>query len=406
MAQIAGREDGSGKRKMRRRRYRGRRSAGRMGAGRTLFLCLFFLAVSGMAVMLLFGETLGLSADVASGEIGKLYVGNSFPTAEREVPNRGGTVSRKSGDAAEAASLAIAEEPGETQDGGAESSAALFQGMMGSVFPGIGAEKQEGTQVADASGKNKEEAGAEEKAKADAEAAAAAVAAEQAKAEQAKKDAEAAKQQEQPAVVDTQTQLTPQVIIYHTHATESFLPVDDGNFHSVGESGTVREVGNELTAALEAKGIGVIHDKTIHDNPSYNQSYGRSLETVKRLIAQNPTVKIVIDLHRDAAGTGGGAVKTTQIDGQAAAQFSLVVGKGNPNYEKLNAFANQIVSISKQVHPGLVGRVIPKEYKYNQYVSDHHLLMEVGNNLNTIDQVKVTGKEAADIIAKALEQIK
>ncbi len=378
--------------------------------GKTLFLCLFFLAVSGMAVMLLFSETLGPGADVASSEIGKLYVGNAFPTAERGVPNRGGSVSRQSGGeagmagAVHTASAALSQQNGETPEGETESTAALFQGMMGSVFPGIGAEKEKGTQVADASLKNKEETEAEKKARAEAEAAAAA--AEQAQAEQAKKDAEAARQAQQPAVVDTQTQLTPQVIIYHTHATESFLPVDDGNFHSVGESGTVREVGNELTAALEAKGIGVIHDKTIHDNPSYNQSYGRSLETVKRLIAQNPTVKIVIDLHRDAAGAGGGAVKTTKVDGQVAAQFSLVVGKGNPNYEKLNAFANQIVSIGNEVHPGLVGRVIPKEYKYNQYVSDHHLLMEVGNNLNTIDQVKVTGKEAADIIAKALEQIK
>lgn len=76
----------------------------------------------------------------------------------------------------------------------------------------------------------------------------------------------------------------PLVIIYHTHATESYQPASEGNFHTVAEDATVREVGNVLTAELQKLGIEVVHDKTIHDNPSYNQSYSRSLETVNSLL--------------------------------------------------------------------------------------------------------------------------
>ena len=61
-----------------------------------------------------------------------------------------------------------------------------------------------------------------------------------------------------------------------THATESYLPQSGSNFHSTGEENTVRDVGNTLAASLEAEGISVVHDKTLHDNPSYNNSYNRS----------------------------------------------------------------------------------------------------------------------------------
>ena len=68
----------------------------------------------------------------------------------------------------------------------------------------------------------------------------------------------------------------PAVLILHTHATESYLPTSEGNYHSKDESNTVRDVGNILATALEKEGISVVHDKTLHDYPSYNSSYSRS----------------------------------------------------------------------------------------------------------------------------------
>ena len=95
----------------------------------------------------------------------------------------------------------------------------------------------------------------------------------------------------------------PRVLIVHTHATESYLPSSEGNFHTRDEENTVRDVGNVLERTLEARGIAVIHDKTLHDYPSYNDSYYRSYETTEKLLAEYPTIECVIDLHRDAVSS-------------------------------------------------------------------------------------------------------
>lgn len=205
-------------------------------------------------------------------------------------------------------------------------------------------------------------------------------------------------------VLDTEESKNPVVLIVHTHATESYQPVSEGNFHSTAEEGTVRDVGNELTKALEAKGIHVIHDKTLHDNPSYNESYGRSLATVKNYLAKNPSIKIVIDLHRDAAGYTGNAGKVTTIGGEKVATYSLVIGKGNDNLQQLLQFANRIIEQSNKLYPGMAGRIIEKEYRFNEYVSNQYMLLEVGNNENTIEQVRRTGIYFADVIEAYLKE--
>ena len=87
----------------------------------------------------------------------------------------------------------------------------------------------------------------------------------------------------------------PLVLIVHTHATESYLPQSGSNFHSTGEENTVRDVGNTLAASLEAEGISVVHDKTLHDNPSYNNSYNRSYDTIQQLLEEYPSIVCVID---------------------------------------------------------------------------------------------------------------
>lgn len=203
-------------------------------------------------------------------------------------------------------------------------------------------------------------------------------------------------------LVDTQPS-KPVVLIYHTHATESYQPITEGNFHSLGEEGTVRQVGIEMTKALEAKGIPVLHDMTLHDSPSYNQSYSRSLQSVQSHLAKNPSIKVVIDLHRDAASYTGNAGKTVKINGETVGKFNLVVGQGNANVKQLMDFANQINKTADRLYPGFGGRIIEKQYRFNQYVHDKYILLEVGNNENTIDQVKKTGKYFADVIEECLK---
>ncbi len=207
-----------------------------------------------------------------------------------------------------------------------------------------------------------------------------------------------------PATVNA-SKNKPLVIIYHTHATEAYQPVSDGNFRTTNESGSVREVGNVLAEELEKLGIGVIHDKTLHDAESYNQSYTRSLETVKRLIAENPSAVFVIDLHRDAAAYTGNVGKTVEIEGETAATFSLVVGQGNENANSLNIFANTVLTKAEEMYPGFTNRLIKKEYKYNQYVSDYCLLLEVGNNENNIKETRTTAKYFAKVLKAVIDDI-
>lgn len=194
----------------------------------------------------------------------------------------------------------------------------------------------------------------------------------------------------------------PQVIIYHTHGSESYQPYSKSNFHTTKEEGSVREVGTVLAKELESLGVSVVHDKTIHDRTSFNQSYDRSLKTITALQKKYPSAKYIIDLHRDAAAYSGNVGKTIKIDGEKVAKFSLVVGKNNDNFSKLLSFARNINSKANVLYPGFGGSVIEKTYRYNEYVADNYILLEVGNNQNDIKEVKATGKYFAHVMEKVI----
>ena len=194
----------------------------------------------------------------------------------------------------------------------------------------------------------------------------------------------------------------PMVIIYHTHSTESYLPYKESNYHRTEEEGTVRDVGSVLENALKEKGINVVHDKTIHDRPSYNESYGRSLSTIQSLIKKYPSAKYIIDIHRDAAPASANEGKYIKIDGKKVAKFSMVVGKANENYTELYGFASKISQKAESMYPGFGGAIIERDYEYNQYVSNRALLLEVGNNKNDIEEAELCADYFADVLAAVI----
>lgn len=196
----------------------------------------------------------------------------------------------------------------------------------------------------------------------------------------------------------------PLVIIYHTHSSESYMPYTESNYHREAEEGTVRDVGNVLENELKKKGINVIHDKTIHDRPSYNESYSRSLATIQSLVKQYPTAVYIIDLHRDAAASSATEGKYIEIDGQRVAKFSMVVGTQNENYVELYEFADNVKNTAESMHKGFGGAVIEKDYQYNEYVSNRALLLEVGNNKNTIEEARACGKYFAEVLASIIKE--
>lgn len=196
----------------------------------------------------------------------------------------------------------------------------------------------------------------------------------------------------------------PQIIIYHTHSSESYQPYSEGNFHREGEAGTVREVGDVMASELNALGVAVIHDKTIHDRPSYNESYERSMETVTALMKKYPSAEIIVDLHRDAAAYTGNVGETLMINNEKVAKYKFVIGQANDNYNSLMNFAKKVNKTAEDMYPGFSGRILEKEYNYNEYISDKYLLLEVGNNQNNIKEVRRTGKYFARVLAKVLEE--
>lgn len=359
---------------MRKRRYGAYSGRRKSGSGRLAFMTLLFWIVSGfIMISFMHGGPLGMF-DAQKEDVGKMYIGNIFPT-----------VSRSSFESREALAT-LPDQKGEADSLKNEKSSGLLKGMMGSMFPGAKvlnddlAEEDPGyfftPEDIDQSGTPSPE-------------------------QTTDSGITAEVPNPTPADVDVKK---PVVIIYHTHATESYQPVTEGNFHSLKEYGTVREVGDVLTDELRKMGIQVVHDKTLHDSPSYNQSYSRSLETIKTLMASYDSDKIVIDLHRDAAGYVGNVAKTVSVNSETMAGYSLVIGTGNPNVEALRSFANKINKKAEEMYPGFGGKIIEKPYKFNQYVADNLILLEVGNNENTIEQTKTTAKYFAKVLAEVIKE--
>ncbi len=210
----------------------------------------------------------------------------------------------------------------------------------------------------------------------------------------------------------------PQVLIMHTHTTESFEPYSrDFNVASFtsrtsDERKNIVAVGEAIAQQLRAEGIGVIHDKTVHDYPSYNGSYERSAVTVKKNLEQYPSVKIVLDVHRDAIERDDGTriAPVTEIGGRNAAQIMLISGCDDgsmnmPNYLKNFRFACLIQQQMESDYAGLTRPILFAYRKYNQDLTTGSVLVEVGGHANSLDEAIYSGELAGKSIAKALKKL-
>ena len=195
----------------------------------------------------------------------------------------------------------------------------------------------------------------------------------------------------------------PLVLIVHTHATESYLPQSGSNFHSTGEENTVRDVGNTLAASLEAEGISVVHDKTLHDNPSYNKSYNRSYDTIQQLLEEYPSIVCVIDLHRDAIAAETAAA-TVSVNGKTCAKYSYVVGNLASTYKDNLAFINNLNKTASESYNGYTGKVLERGYRYNQDFTSKSLLLEIGYNRNQIEEARNSAEIFGKILADTLKK--
>lgn len=204
----------------------------------------------------------------------------------------------------------------------------------------------------------------------------------------------------------------PYVLIYHTHGTEAFLPINENQFHTTERKYNVISIGEILSDKLKKAGHNVQHVDVYHDIPSYNESYYRSLTTAKDILSNNNNIKIIFDIHRDGVDENASYIDKAKkeakvnIDGQDVATFSMVIGNENPNKEQLINFAKYIKLISDKMYPGLCKGIIIKPYgKFNQYLSDHYVLLEVGSNLNTVDEAKRSAELIGDVLNNVINHI-
>lgn len=201
----------------------------------------------------------------------------------------------------------------------------------------------------------------------------------------------------------------PQILIIHTHTTEAYTPdgVDvyapsDENTRTLEEPYNMLRVGDEMEEVFTEMGLNVIHDRGVYDYPAYKGAYGRSGAAVRGYLEQYPTIRLVLDVHRDAlVGSDGTVYKAaTTIDRVKTAQVMLVVGTDaaggdHPGWEDNLALAAQIQKSLDTLYPTLARPMTLRQSSYNQELSPGSLLVEVGTHGNTLQEALAGARDFA-----------
>ena len=208
----------------------------------------------------------------------------------------------------------------------------------------------------------------------------------------------------------------PLVLIYHTHTSESFensfrgFYYEDDYFRTENLEENVCAVGEAMKKILEEKGIKVIHDTTFHDTPMFNGAYSRSKETVLSYLEKYPSIKITIDLHRDAMVTDEGLSykPTVKIDGKKAAQMMIIAGcdpdneLGYENWLENLPFSLHIQKTAESLYPNLMRPLMFARRSYNMGLTDTSFLLEVGTQSNTLSEAVYSGKLMGNILSEVI----
>lgn len=209
------------------------------------------------------------------------------------------------------------------------------------------------------------------------------------------------------------TKEDPTMLIYHSHAGETYSDSPEGNYHSQNNRDkSVLEVGTLLTEQLSQKGWGVAHSTKYHDYPDFTKSYASSLETVKSMLNNHKNINISIDLHRDGRDLKTDADMrkenermSTTYNGEKVAKFFFVVGMKNPNLDEVKSLAEDITKFAQSKYPELVLPVVEHKYgKFNQYMTENHMLIEIGSNGTSSDEAKASVKYVAEILDEYFKQ--
>lgn len=212
----------------------------------------------------------------------------------------------------------------------------------------------------------------------------------------------------------------PEVLIVHTHSTESYMSEDKGYYtaadlpRSDDNAKNVVKVGERFAEVLKKGGISVIHDKTHHDSPSYNQSYSRAKTTITEYLKKYPSIKVVVDIHRDSIAMQGNdkCKPTKEINGKKAAQVMLVVGSQSGSVTDFKEWkqnfrlALRFQQTMETMYPGLPRALLLCSRKYNTNLTTGSLLLEVGTDSNTLEEAVYSAELAGGALLAVLNTLK
>ena len=209
----------------------------------------------------------------------------------------------------------------------------------------------------------------------------------------------------------------PRVLIYHTHTWEAYEMTEGARYtptetwRTMDDSCNMVRVGEQLAQELTALGFAVVHDTTAFEPPNLSSAYTRSLAMLEERLAAGEYYDYVLDVHRDAYSGPYNGANAVEQDGQKLAYVMLLVGQGTgttgsgfderPDWPQNLALAEQITEELNALVPGISREVKIKSGRFNQHVSTGALLIEVGNNRNTLEEALAS----CEVIAKSIAHI-
>lgn len=204
-------------------------------------------------------------------------------------------------------------------------------------------------------------------------------------------------------------QKEPTVLIVHTHGTESYTKTEDyketSKYRTLDENYNVVSVGEELKKVLEAGGVGVIHDTTLHDYPSFSGAYGHARKSIKEYLKEYSSIKMVLDIHRDSVeDSDGKQVRfTTEVDGETSARLMLVVGTDanglkHPDWPENMALAVKLHAQLEKNEPGICRAISFRKQRFNQDLTAGSLIVEVGSAGNTRQEALLAVRQLGQAI--------
>ena len=206
----------------------------------------------------------------------------------------------------------------------------------------------------------------------------------------------------------------PKVLIYHSHATEAYtmdgtdVYEESDSYRTLDTDQNMVRIGEEMTAVFEAAGIGVIHDTTLYDYPSYNNAYIRSIEGVQAALKEYPSLVLLLDVHRDALVADDGTIyKAVAGTVDNCAQVMMVMGSDasgqvHPNWKVNLALAAEIQDAVTQKWATLARPIVLRTSRFNQHVSTGAILVEVGTHGNTLQEAITAARLYARTVAELM----